>query len=36
MNDDDIDRYTRELRYGPVVNTCDTLKEKTKVNKILE
>lgn len=30
MNDDEIDRYTRELRYGPVVNTCDTPKVEDK------
>ena len=30
MNDDEIDMYTRELRYGPVVNTRDTPKGEDK------
>jgi hypothetical protein len=30
MNDDEIDMYTRELRYGPVVNTHDTPKGEDK------
>ena len=30
MNDDEIDRYTRDLRYGPVVNIRDTPKAKDK------
>lgn len=30
MNDDEIDMYTRELRYGPVVNTLDTHKTEDR------
>jgi hypothetical protein len=30
MNYDEIDRYTRDLRYGPVVNIRDTPKAKDK------
>ena len=30
MTDDEIDMYTRELRYGPVVNTRDTPKTEDR------
>jgi len=30
VNDDEIDMYTRELRYGPVVNTRDTPKTEDR------
>ena len=36
MNYDEVDMYTRELRYGPVVNMPDTPEIEDKDEQILE